>query len=268
MRSLANQARNVTIKGLTIEKYATPSPMGTIEAWAGWLIEGNELRWNHNAAIRTGGQEVVRSNNIHHNGGLGLLGAGLNTLIEDNEISYNNTVGYNPYWGAGGSKWVHTTGLVVRGNFSHHNKGHGLWTDIDNISTLYERNRVEDNDFDGILHEISYGAVIRDNICLRNGVAAPDPGWITGGGIVVNSSSDVEIYGNTLVGNFNGIGGIQSNRGSGRYGRYLLQESLCARQYDDHDGRPHRDRADCGKQRRVYQPEQPVGAQYVSPRAR
>jgi hypothetical protein len=220
---LGNSATNVTIKSLGIEKYATPSPMGTIEARAGWLIEGNELRWNHNAAIRTGGREVVRSNNIHHNGGVGLLGAGVGTLIENNEISYNNTVGYNPYWGAGGSKWVYTTGLIVRGNFSHHNKGHGLWTDIDNIDTLYERNRVEDNDLDGIFHEISYRAVIRDNTCQRNGAVSPYPGWMTGGGIVVNSSSDVEIYRNTVVGNFNGIGGIQSNRGSGRHGPYILQ---------------------------------------------
>jgi hypothetical protein len=39
----------------------------------------------------------------------------------------------------------------------------------------------------------------------------------------VNSSPDVEVYGNTIVNNFNGIGGIQTPRGSGKYGPYLLQ---------------------------------------------
>ena len=142
-----------------------------------------------------GGQEVVRSNNIHHNGGFGLLGAGPNTLIEDNEISYNNTVGYNPYWGAGGSKWVLTTGLIVRGNFSHNNKGPGLWTDIDNINTLYERNRVEDNGRNGVFYEGSSGSIIRSNGIRRNGNT----------GVFVSMSQNTQIYSNTLESNFRGI---------------------------------------------------------------
>jgi parallel beta-helix repeat protein len=44
----------------------------------------------------------------------------------NNEIAYNNTVFGDPFWGAGGSKWVYANGLIVRGNFSHHNIGPGL----------------------------------------------------------------------------------------------------------------------------------------------
>jgi hypothetical protein len=217
--------RDVTIRGLIIEKYAAPSPQAAIDAstGTGWIVEDNEVRWNHNSGVRATDYITIRRNHVHHNGGYGLTGAGAGILIEQNEIAYNNTVGYNPFWGAGGSKWVLTDGLIVRNNFSHHNRGPGLWTDIDNINTLYEYNRVEDNELDGIFHEISYKATIRYNTCQRNGTASPFPGWMTGGGIVVNSSPDVEIYGNTVTNNFNGIGGIQSNRGSGRYGAYLLQ---------------------------------------------
>ena len=68
------------------------------------------------------------------------------------------------YWEAGGTKFARTRDLVVRRNFVHHNRGPGLWTDIDNVRTLYEANRVEDNGEAGILHEISYAAVIRNNV--------------------------------------------------------------------------------------------------------
>jgi hypothetical protein len=75
-----------------------------------------------------------------------------------------------------------------------------------------------------IFHEISYRAVIRDNRASRNGIVVkPFPGWVTGAGIKVNASPDVEVYGNTLINNFNGIGGSQTPRGSGRYGPHLLQ---------------------------------------------
>ena len=75
------------------------------------------------------------------------------------------------FWAAGGSKWVHTTNLIVRGNFSHHNDGPGLWTDINNIYSRYENNVVEDHRRGGIFHEISYDAVMRTNTLRRNGTS-------------------------------------------------------------------------------------------------
>jgi parallel beta-helix repeat protein len=140
--------------------------------------------------------------------------------VQGNELAYNNTAGFTTGWEAGATKFTRTNGLVVRGNFSHHNGGPGLWTDIDNINTLYENNRVEDNDWRGIFHEISYKAVIRNNICRRNGFKNPLPNVapVDGAGILVSSSPNVEIYGNTIEGNRTGIGALQTNRGSGAYG--------------------------------------------------
>jgi len=109
----------------------------------------------------------------------------------------------------------------VRGNLVHHNHGPGLWTDIDNIDVLYEGNRVADNTEMGIFHEISYAAVVRNNVVERNGFDSP--GWLYGAGILIAHSPNVEVYGNTVTGNFNGIAGIQQNRGSGAYGPYALE---------------------------------------------
>ena len=77
-------------------------------------------------------------------------------VVEGNEIAYNNEAGFNPEWEAGGTKFWATTNLVVRNNHVHHNFGPGLWADNDNVGALYEGNIVEDNDWAGIFHEISY----------------------------------------------------------------------------------------------------------------
>jgi parallel beta-helix repeat protein len=143
--------------------------------------------------------------------------------VEDNEIAYNNTAGFTTGWEAGGSKFVRTDGLVVRGNFAHHNRGAGIHADIDNINALIEGNRVEDNDWRGIFYEISYKAVIRNNTARRNGFNIPKlVGLVDGAGILVSNSQNVEIYGNVVENNRTGIGAYESNRGSGAYGKYDL----------------------------------------------
>jgi parallel beta-helix repeat protein len=115
--------------------------------------------------------------------------------------------------------------MVVRGNFSHHNHGPGLWTDINNINTLYEDNRIEDNDWRGIFHEISYHAVIRNNIVRRNGFYNPAGavGAVDGAGILISSSPDVEVYCNTVEDNRSGITGQETDRVStSSYGPHNL----------------------------------------------
>ena len=112
--------------------------------------------------------------------------------------------------------------MVVRGNFSHHNRGPGLWTDINNIHTLYENNTVEDNERGGIFHEISYDATIRNNTSRRNGTGKDFPYWTTGAGIEIVSSRNVEVHGNTLEDNWQGITGLDDHRGTGNAGPYTL----------------------------------------------
>jgi parallel beta-helix repeat protein len=225
-RAFDGVASNVTIRGLTIEKYANPAGRGVIgyvNAGTGWLVENNTVRWNAGAGIKTGSGMKALNNNIHHQGQMGISGSGNNVLVEGNEIAYNNTSGFSMGWEAGGTKFTRTDGLVVRDNYSHHNHGPGLWTDIDNINTLYEGNRVEDNDWRGIFHEISYAATIRNNICRRNGFGLPANrpiSLVDGAGILISNSPNVQVYGNTVYGNKNGIAAIESDRGSGKYGVY------------------------------------------------
>jgi parallel beta-helix repeat protein len=222
-------ASGVTISGLIVEKYASPTGRGAIGGYGSgpnWVVRDSEIRHNHGGGIRTGNGMRVLRNHVHHQGQIGILGPGDNLLVEGNEIAWNNTDGFTDGKGSetGGAKLARTNGLIVRGNFSHHNHGAGLHTDLDNINTLYENNRVEDNDWRGIFHEVSYKATIRNNICRRNGLRmAPGPKFsVDGAGILISTSRDVEVYGNTVEGNRAGIGGLQTNRGSGKYGHYDL----------------------------------------------
>jgi hypothetical protein len=222
-------SEGVTIRDLLIEKYATPAQSGALQAQkpgngdrgTGWLIEDTEIRGAHGAGIRTGDETIVRRVYSHHNGQMGIsVSGGTNVLVEDSEFAFNNIAGFRWGWEAGGSKFTRTNGLVIRGNFAHDNIGPGLWTDIDNVDTLYESNRVIDNTGPGIFHEISYSAVIRDNHVEGNGFDFSS--WLWGAGILVAASSDVEVVGNVVIKNGNGIVGIQQDRGAGDLGDYLL----------------------------------------------
>ena len=210
---------NLTISGLVIEKFANAMQTGAITSGGeGWIIEDNEVRLNNGIGIFSAANNVVVNNYVHHNGEMGLAGQGAGVLVDSNEISYNNINGANWAWEGGGAKWVKTTGLIVRNNYSHHNYGPGLWTDGYNIDTLYENNVVEDNHLQGIIHEISYDAIIRDNIVKRNGFDHPQASSYWGAGIEVWQSPNVEVYNNLVADNAHGIMAIMTPRGSGVHG--------------------------------------------------
>jgi parallel beta-helix repeat protein len=203
-------ANNVTVQGLIIEKYANPAQSAAINgSGTGWTISGNEVRYNWGSGINLKGLYRVVGNYVHHNRQIGLKGGGAGILIENNEIAFNNYLDdYDMSWEAGGTKFIGTTDLVVRGNYVHDNHGHGLWSDGNNHGTLYENNTVINNYGSGIFHEISFDAVIRNNRVEGN--AFPH----SHGGIKVTNSEDVEIYGNLVLGNDGGIHAGQNDRGS------------------------------------------------------
>ena len=216
-------ARNVIISGLVIEKYASPAQSGAIQgaASSAWTIRGNEIRLNHGAGIRTGTAMRIVDNHIHDNGQIGLVGMGDNIQIEGNIIAHNNYAGFSTSWEAGGAKLVKTTNLVMRGNCVHDNTGTGLWTDISNIHSLIEGNRVFDNSSEGIHHEISYDAVIRNNTVFANGYGYDS--WLYGAQILISTSQNVEVYGNQVEvapGYGDGIVLIQQQRGEGPHGEW------------------------------------------------
>jgi parallel beta-helix repeat protein len=215
-------ASGVVIDGLIVEKYSSPiqaAAIGGNTASDNWRVSNSEVRLNYGVGVTVGSHSVIRDSFIHDNGEMGIGCVGNGVLIAGNEIARNGWfAGLDPAWEGGGGKCALTDGLVFRDNHSHDNNSYGFWTDIDNINTLYEGNRIEHNANGGISHEISYKATIRNNIFKGNGYAFNV--WLWGSAILVQNSRDVEVHGNRveIAGAGNGISFIQQNRGSGAYG--------------------------------------------------
>lgn len=212
--AFSGDATGVTVRGFEVTNYANPPQQGAITGTGGgWVIEGNEVHHNATAGIRVQGDSpVVRYNNIHHNGQLGIAASyTTNGLIQDNEIAYNNwQQAYSWEWEAGGSKFWSNTNLAIKGNYVHDNHGPGLWSDTNNYNTLYDGNRVENNYASGIMHEVSYDAVMRNNTIRGNGFG--HAAWLWGSGILIASSKNIQVYGNYLEGNYNAITATQQDR--------------------------------------------------------
>ena len=209
---------DVVIRNLVVEKFGSQAQDGAIDSRdsTGWIVEDSTIRLNHGAGLYIAGDSRIAGNAVVSNGQLGIAGRGADVVVEDNEIAFNNWAGFSHGWEAGGTKWVQSDGLIVRRNFSHHNRGPGLWTDEGNIRTTYEDNVVEDNYSSGIFHEISYDALITGNTVRRNGAGHAE--WGYGAGIQISASSNVTVTDNVVEDNARGITLIMQERGNGPYG--------------------------------------------------
>ena len=209
----------VELRNLVVEKFGNQVQTGAISASTDWLIVGVEARLNHGGGIHMGPGTVVRASFIHHNGQLGIHGGQASCsrskglVLADSELSYNNAAGYNWGWEGGATKWTHTDGLIARDNYIHDNYGSGLWTDGPNINVLFEGNLIEDTYASGIVHELGYAAVIRNNVVRRTGLQQPILGDVWGAGIFIDQSRDVQVYGNTVQDNAAGITAVQEPAG-------------------------------------------------------
>jgi len=215
-------ASGVSISNLIVEKYASLSQQGAVQArhGAAWTIENCEIRLNTGGGIGIGNGTRVRSSNIHHNGQIGVAGVGKNVVIENNRIWANNTRGYDFKWEAGGAKLALSEGVEFRANSVYDNVGPGLWCDISCRDVVYEGNHVERNHDAGIFFEISFQAVIKNNVVENNGISSRK--WFWGADILIAGSQSVIVEQNKLTVSPGGCGIVlvdQSRRirGGGKY---------------------------------------------------
>jgi hypothetical protein len=206
-------AAGVSIDNLVVEKYGNSAQDGAIDArdGSGWRIENCEVRLNSATGVSVGTGSRLRNCDIHHNGQMGVGGNGNDMLVEQNRVWSNNIYGFEPDWEAGGVKLAEGDGITFRGNHVYGNNGPGLWCDIDCRNVLYEDNLIENNRYMGIHHEISFRAVIRDNIVRHNGSGKRS--WYWGADIDVAASQDVEVIGNTVTVDAGGCGIVLIDQG-------------------------------------------------------
>ena len=227
--AIESNAPGVTVRGLTIEHFASAAQAGALVSGPGWTVKANEVRWNKSVGLM-----LVKANNaridrnlVHHNGQLGL--GQYNSLKADltrNVITYNNTDGFwIADWESGGIKSTRSSG-TVSGNVIRANKGVGMWADVADDGRVISSNKIASNAADGIRFEISRNGVIEHNTITGNGFGTGRGSGTSlwdGGGINVNTSSNVQVRNNTVTGNVNGVSIQSRTRGDGPWGRYLLR---------------------------------------------
>ncbi|MEU8222857.1 right-handed parallel beta-helix repeat-containing protein [Kribbella sp. NPDC048915] len=230
--AIDKSADDVTVTGLTIERFASRPQAGALQVGRGWTVTANEVRWNHAVGIMVieGDNTELSRNTVADNGQLGIgqyKSAGVK--ITANLVTRNNTDGFwIADWESGGIKSTRSSG-EVRDNDIVANRGIGMWSDIAEYDRRITGNRIRDNAADGIRYEISYAGVIDQNVVERNGFGTGRGSggslW-DGGGINVNTSSDVEVRGNLIRDNRNALSIQSRTRGDGPRGTYVLRNVL------------------------------------------
>lgn len=208
----SHAAADVTVRGLTVEMFATPAQHGAIDATGpGWTIVDDRAELNHGAGMTSDGEATIEHDQAVDNGQEGIGGSGSDTIVVGNLIAGNNWAQFDPGWEAGGAKWGYASDLLVRGNTVRDNKGPGLWSDVDSTGVTFEDNTVTDNELAGIMYEISEQATISHNVVRGNGFGFHV--WLWGAGILLAASHDVVVSDNTVANNANAIALIQQERG-------------------------------------------------------
>ncbi len=216
--AFTGSASNVTLAALTVRNYVPSRLFAAIDGThtRNWIFSNLHVTNNADEGLAVGPGSLVDNVLADHNGNVGLGTGNVNNdphaapfadlafTVQNSELSFN---GAGDSVDAAGAKVLFTNGATFTNNYVHDNFGFGLWTDAYNANTVYENNRVVNNRAGGIFHEISFNAIIRDNVISGNAI-----GYCSGqtyfcgtGGISVSDSGDVQIYGNTLTANHDQI---------------------------------------------------------------
>jgi len=216
-------ASGVTLDSITVQDYAPDRQGAAIQPdshASGWVVRNVSALHNGWAGLLVADGMHVLGGHYNDNDQIGIGGNGATGILLDGldgdpisfdgpELARNHTLRAPCDFEGGGMKWD-LGQVTIRNAYVHDNDCKGLWADINAHDVLIENNLVEDNFAEGIVYEISQNAVIRNN--QVNGNGRRRAGWYGDSGIMVAASFDVEVYGNRLSGNVNGITGTQQDR--------------------------------------------------------
>lgn len=221
---------DVTVRGLTIERFANQAQFGAVSLGPSSWAYDLEVRQNHGVGVKIayGTDTKVVNCAIHSNGQLGVSAyksAGIE--IANNDIRGNNVDGFwIADWEAGGIKVTESSGNILQ-NQVHGNKSLGIWLDIADHDLIVNNNIVTDNAADGLRVEISQSIDVIENTFERNGRGmgrGVGRGIWDGAGITINTSQGVRVARNHLSDNINGVSVQARDRGAGPWGHYKLSQ--------------------------------------------
>jgi hypothetical protein len=218
---ISTYQQGVVIRALSAERFTDSA----IILGNNWLVEDSEISYAGGLGLQLQDGATLRDDYFHHNGRRGFGGVDVhNVLVVGNEIAYNNTI-HATDGSAGGAKVLMSDGVTFRNNYVHNNYFSGLHCDTDCINFTYEGNVIEGNTGKGLLYEKGYTATIRNNLIAGNDSLFAATTLNFGANLRLNTSMDVEVYGNVIeatVPGTNGISLADYDRGTGPLGTYAL----------------------------------------------
>jgi len=195
----ASQPSWLRVVGITFRHAANRAQWGAVCAGASHgLWEDVTVEWTIGLGVDTSGRDHVflRVASTDH-GQMGWGGQSERLLLEDTRAERNNWRGHDPFWEAGGGKWLRTRESVFRRHTAVGNGGPGLWLDTDNEANTVEGGRFVDNDIAGVMLELNTTrTLVQHNVITGTR-------WRTwsGAGVLSQAASDNLILHNTISGN-------------------------------------------------------------------
>ncbi len=242
-RWLFVSANDVTVRGFTMQYTSGGYAVGGVETATGvqrFVLQGCDVSHAYVNINLTGTTDsTIRDCAIHDATHLGVRVAanaphgGQRNQISSNRIYHNNRTGEpDPNADAGGLKATWQDGLTLDGNEVYDNGGAGLWLDAACLNATISNNKVHHNDSAGIMDETSTGTKITGNSAWENGFGPYGAVWGWGAGILIASSKDDQVWGNTVAWNYAGISVISQNRSDspGLTGTYVHDNLVMAEQ--------------------------------------
>lgn len=224
--AFTQQARNVTIRYLTVENFGAPGDSGgqgvvNHDGGTDWHIDHLTVRDSAGAGVVLGPGNVLAFSCLEDNGEYGLQGWGSHITVDHNEIAGNNTDNWEARQSgcgcSGGAKFWDVNGAAITSNYIHDNLGPGLWADTDNRDFHVEHNYFTRNQGEAFIYEISYNLNLAHNIFVRNAlVAGPRLKGFPDAAVYISESGadrrvpgpygeTLAITGNTFIDNWSGV---------------------------------------------------------------
>jgi|GEM_PF-143249 len=185
--------------GLSFRHAANAAQSGAVcLGGSGSLLESVSVDWTVGTGIKVMGSNHrlvhVRAN---HNGQAGINGTCQGCTLIDSETSFNNFVGHDVFWEAGGGKWSYSSDLQFIRHRAIGNDGPGLWFDGDNTGVTVSYSLFEGNLAAGVFIELDSWDVTVERVTVRG---TRRQGW-TGAGILMQATGGATLQSNLLSGN-------------------------------------------------------------------
>jgi len=218
---------DVVLQGIEVRNYVPQRSFGAIDMTTyRWRVPGDDgfdtadygpsINWylsdlwvhhNDGEGIVVGSGVVLENVRSTDNTWLGIGGHGDGIVIDGGVVARNSISALEEgelNWHSGGMKITVAKNVLIRNVHVTDNYGLGIWLDISVQNARIEHNLIENNAGIGIFYEISYAGDIRNNV-VRNNALQDERTWFWPAGILVTSSTGVDVTGNHVSGSPVGI---------------------------------------------------------------